>query len=188
MSTGKMSWTKRQTGVIGVGQTLSLEQQQLIAAVPRWKKEWVRPSSLKPSQNPNFKILKWVPDKSQDGSAGTDEEMQAAAQAVVNGSVPVPAAAPDPNATISLFPGAPAASATAAAPQPIPSAALAASQNPLAQVQQPEMSKPPAEQAPTIGGQAGSVQEAVKPLEGVPMEGVIGTGGQVSQQERSLVE
>ncbi|GAA5988340.1 hypothetical protein JCM11641_003487 [Rhodosporidiobolus odoratus] len=194
-SHGKINWTKRQTGVIGTG-TLSLEQQQILAPIPRWKKEWVRPTSLKPGQNPNFRILKWVRDESQDNSEGTEEEMQAALQEVTSGNVPLPAAPIDPNATISLFPttssSAPAAAPSStfgtAVPPHIPAATLAGAPNPVQRVMHADPSKPVAEQAKTIGGGETSVGEAVKPLQHVPTEGAIGTGGEVSQQERSLVE
>ncbi|GAA6043962.1 hypothetical protein JCM8097_004891 [Rhodosporidiobolus ruineniae] len=204
MQTAKqLHWTQRKTGVIGVSSTLTLEQQQILAAVPRWKKEWVRPTNLKPGQNPNYKVYKWVVDNSQGQSEGTEEEMQAALKEVTSGNIPLPSGAVDPSATISLDIGPTAGASTAAAtpalgatpslslggtpaPQPIPPAALQASANPLAAVMQANPAKPA--QAPTIGGAATSVSEAVKPLQGVPMEGVIGTGGDVKPSERSLAE
>ncbi|SCV71551.1 BQ2448_3139 [Microbotryum intermedium] len=41
---------------------LSSEQQAILAAVPTFKRTWVRPSFLKPHQRPNYKICKWVID------------------------------------------------------------------------------------------------------------------------------
>ncbi|GAA5889144.1 hypothetical protein JCM6882_009753 [Rhodosporidiobolus microsporus] len=215
------AWTQRRTGVIGVGgtTTLSLEQQQILASVPRWKKEWVRPTSLKPGQNPNHKILKWVPDTSQAQSAGSEEEMQAALKEVASGNVPLPSAAPagppDPSATISLgdmgpLPGAPASSSTAPGtaagtataspslapatpfyaspgPPPLPSSVLQSTSNPVGMVQHANPAKPVAEQAPLIGGGEQGVAGAVEGLQGVPLGGGVGTGGEVKQEERSLV-
>ncbi|GAA5859110.1 hypothetical protein JCM8547_004005 [Rhodosporidiobolus lusitaniae] len=211
MSEKQRHWTTRKTGVIGVGttQTLSLEQQQILASVPRWKREWVRPASLKPGQNPSFKVCKWVLDTSQGESEGTEEEMQAALKEVTAGNVPLPSSAPaaprDPSATISLFntPGATAAATASATPstsldgtpappaapavQPLTAAQLAASSNPVAAVQHANPNKPVAEQASTVkGGQAG-VGEAVKGLGEVEMGGGVGTGGEVKQEERSLL-
>ncbi|GAA5986120.1 hypothetical protein JCM10908_006417 [Rhodotorula pacifica] len=97
-------WGRPKAGPVGPTATLSLEQQQILAAVPRYKKAWVRPSSLKPGQNPNFKILKWVIDTDLDKSEGTEEEMREALEQVTAGNVPLPSAEPTPS-------GAPAAAA-----------------------------------------------------------------------------
>lgn len=76
----------------------------------RYKKAWVRPSSLKPGQNPKFKsaylacallepaashllppaVLKWVIDTDLDRSEGTEEEMREALEQVTAGNVPLP--------------------------------------------------------------------------------------------------
>ncbi|GAA5823139.1 hypothetical protein JCM11251_007498 [Rhodosporidiobolus azoricus] len=221
MQSAKQSaWTQRRTGVIGVGSgTLSLEQQQILASVPRWKKEWVRPASLKPGQNPNHKVLKWVPDMTQAQSAGSEEEMQAALKEVASGNVPLPSTSsaptgpPDPSQTISLgdmgpLPGAPASSSTApgtataspslaptpfyASPAPpplpyIPAAAMQTAPNPVGLVQHANPAKPVAEQAPLIGGGEQGVKGAVEGVKQVPPGGGVGTGGEVKQEERSLV-
>lgn len=60
------------------------------SVVQHWKREWVRPKSLKPGQNPGFKVMKWVlssetpePEEVEDGLVNaqpTDEEMAAAVQ------------------------------------------------------------------------------------------------------------
>ncbi|GAA5883416.1 hypothetical protein JCM3774_003678 [Rhodotorula dairenensis] len=86
-------WGRPKPGPVGPTATLSLEQQQILAAVPRYKQAWVRPSSLKPGQNPNFKILKWVIDTDLDKSEGTEEEMREALEQVAAGNVPLPSAA-----------------------------------------------------------------------------------------------
>ncbi|GJN92450.1 hypothetical protein Rhopal_005480-T1 [Rhodotorula paludigena] len=193
-------WQRPKPIPVGATTSLSLEQQQILAAVPRWKKAWVRPSNLRPGQNPNYKICKWVIDTDMAKSEGTEEEMQAALQEVTAGNVPLPesasaaaAATADSTAPTSLFPsavgtpaeGTPAPPAAAAPPAAVPAAALAASGNPIAQVQHADPAKPPQGTAPD--GTEPSVAEAVKPLEDVPMEGVIGTGGEVKQEHRSLV-
>lgn len=70
-------WQRPKPIPVGATTSLSLEQQQILAAVPvrthrlrrrqflpahsgcrpmqRWKKAWVRPSNLRPGQNPNYK-------------------------------------------------------------------------------------------------------------------------------------
>ncbi|BGP57215.1 hypothetical protein JCM8202_005346 [Rhodotorula sphaerocarpa] len=83
-------WARPKPLPVGPTATLSLEQQQILAAVPRYKKAWVRPSSLKPGQNPKFKILKWVIDTDLDRSEGTEEEMREALEQVTAGNVPLP--------------------------------------------------------------------------------------------------
>ncbi|KAK4703079.1 hypothetical protein P7C70_g3142, partial [Phenoliferia sp. Uapishka_3] len=50
----------------------------------RWKREWVRPASLKPHQSPGFRVRKWVLDTSVGGQEGTEEEMLAAALVVAS--------------------------------------------------------------------------------------------------------
>ncbi|GAA6003937.1 hypothetical protein JCM10207_006475 [Rhodosporidiobolus poonsookiae] len=192
---GNNHWTKRKPGVV-IGTPLSLEQQQILAAVPRWKKEWVRPSTLKQGQNPNFKILKWVIDNSQGESEGTEEEMQAALQEVTAGNVPLPS---DPAALASVTAtatatGTPTPAATSQvlslagtpAPQPVPPAVMQSAANPIAAVQHSNANKPVAEQAPTVGGAEGTVAEAVRPMEDVKMEDAIDKGGEVKPEERSL--
>lgn len=128
-----------------------------------------------------------------------------------------PSGPPDPTQTISLgdmgpLPGAPATSSTApgtatgtataspslaptpfyASPAPppiphIPASALQASTNPVGLVQHANPAQPVAEQAPLIGGGEQGVQGAVAGLQQVPVGGGVGTGGQVKQEERSLV-
>ncbi|KAL8293299.1 hypothetical protein RQP46_000993 [Phenoliferia psychrophenolica] len=83
-----MSQNSRWQARRGLGQfssknELSSQQQLLLAAVPRWKREWVRPSTLKPHQAPGFMVRKWVIDNSSDLQEGTEEEMAAAALIVV---------------------------------------------------------------------------------------------------------
>jgi hypothetical protein len=229
-------WTQRKTGVIGVGSTLTLAEQQILAPVtvrlfleplqhvcadllvltalqeglgstkqpqartePQFQ-EFVSFSPFPPPISPLlplflltpltnsllYLVLKWVIDDSQGQSEGTEEEMEKAMQEVTAGNVPLPSEPTDPNATISLF-GAPAPAASASV-QPITTAQLQSSTNPIAAVHHTNPSKPTAEQALTIGGQESSVQAAVSGLEEVPMEGVIGTGGEVKQEERSLAQ
>ncbi|BGP50394.1 hypothetical protein JCM10450v2_006313 [Rhodotorula kratochvilovae] len=177
-------WQRPKPLPVGGTTSLSLEQQQILAAVPRWKKAWVRPSNLKPGQNPNYKIYKWVLDTEMGESKGTEEEMQAALQEVAAGNVPLPSAlAGEQSADGSL---APSGTATPAhPPQQVSAAALQASANPLAQVQHADPAKPPV--GPAAGGQQPSVEEAVKGLADVPMEAAMDTT-EVKQEERSLVQ
>ncbi|KWU46010.1 hypothetical protein RHOSPDRAFT_24919 [Rhodotorula sp. JG-1b] len=91
MASNAHKWGRPKAGPVGPTATLSLEQQQILAAVPRYKKAWVRPASLKPGQNPNFKICKWVIDTDLDKSEGTEEEMREALEQVTAGNVPLPA-------------------------------------------------------------------------------------------------
>lgn len=65
--------------------SLSSEQQTLLSAVPRWKRAWVRPSTLKEGQNPNYKVCKWVIDTGKAEERATDEEMRAATSLVASG-------------------------------------------------------------------------------------------------------
>ncbi|KPV73618.1 uncharacterized protein RHOBADRAFT_54817 [Rhodotorula graminis WP1] len=186
-------WQRPKALPVGQTTSLSLEQQQILAAVPRWKKAWVRPSTLKPGQNPNYKVYKWVLDAEMGESKGTEEEMQAALQEVAAGNVPLPSAggpaAVDASGPASLAPSGTATPAPGAAPvhppQQVSAAALQASSNPLAQVQHADPAKPPAGPAPS--GAAPSVQEAVKGLGEVKMGAGI-DAVEVKREERSLVK
>ncbi|GAA5891238.1 hypothetical protein JCM8208_002556 [Rhodotorula glutinis] len=186
-------WQRPKALPVGQTTSLSLEQQQILAAVPRWKKAWVRPSTLKPGQNPNYKVYKWVLDAEMGESKGTEEEMQAALQEVAAGNVPLPSAggpaAVDASGPASLAPSGTATPAPGAAPahppQQVSAAALQASSNPLAQVQHADPAKPPAGPAPS--GAAPSVQEAVKGLGEVQMGAGI-DAVEVKREERSLVK
>ncbi|GAA6057285.1 hypothetical protein JCM3770_001698 [Rhodotorula araucariae] len=186
-------WQRPKPLPVGGTTSLSLEQQQILAAVPRWKKAWVRPSTLKPGQNPNYQIYKWVLDTEMGESKGTEEEMQAALQEVAAGNVPLPSATADQSAGGSLAPSGTATPALVPVPaagppnpsQQVSAAALQASANPLAQVQHADPAKPPAGPAPS--GEQPSVQEAVKGLGGVPMDAVMDTA-EVKREERSLVQ
>ncbi|BGP26424.1 hypothetical protein JCM10295v2_005377 [Rhodotorula toruloides] len=195
-------WSRPKALPVGVTTSLSLEQQQILAAVPRWKKAWVRPSTLKPGQNPNFKILKWVIDTDQDKSEGTEEEMQAALQEVAAGNIPLPGSSGGINAdgTITLDfggdgPSIPASgTATPALPPaapplvaPVPASTLQASSNPIALVQHANPAKPATGPAPS-GAEPG-VKDAVKGLEDVDMKDVTtDQGPAVGRDERSLVQ
>lgn len=64
---------------------LSSEQQTLLSAVPRWKRAWVRPTTLKEGQNPSYKVCKWVIDRGKGEEQGTVEEMANAARMVASG-------------------------------------------------------------------------------------------------------
>ncbi|GAA6006050.1 hypothetical protein JCM11491_002012 [Sporobolomyces phaffii] len=187
MATGNR-WAARGKGSFVARDNLSLEQQQILAAVPRWKKEWVRPSNLQPGQNPNYKIYKWVIDTSADKSSGTAEEMEAAVEQVQAGNVP------NVDGTVSSTGDAPGGAATqpgsngstpappAPAPPPqVPTSTLSASTNPMKDVMQTGS-------AQSGGVTAQSVQDAVKPLQGVPAEGLIGGGGATEQKDKSLME
>ncbi|GAA5922026.1 hypothetical protein JCM3775_003468 [Rhodotorula graminis] len=186
-------WQRPKALPVGQTTSLSLEQQQILAAVPRWKKAWVRPSTLKPGQNPNYKVYKWVLDAEMGESKGTEEEMQAALQEVAAGNVPLPSAggpaAVDASGPASLAPSGTATPAPGAVPvhlpQQVSAAALQASSNPLAQVQHADPAKPPAGPAPS--GAAPSVQEAVKGLGEVKMGAGI-DAVEVKREERSLVK
>ncbi|BGP02017.1 hypothetical protein RTBOTA2_005215 [Rhodotorula toruloides] len=195
-------WSRPKALPVGVTTSLSLEQQQILAAVPRWKKAWVRPSTLKPGQNPNFKILKWVIDTDQDKSEGTEEEMQAALQEVAAGNIPLPGSSGGINAdgtiTLDFGSGAPSVpasgTATPALPPavppaavPVPASTLQASSNPIALVQHANPAKPATGPAPS--GVEPSVKEAVKGLEDVDMKDVTtDQGPAVGRDERSLVQ
>ncbi|BGP34053.1 hypothetical protein JCM10296v2_005868 [Rhodotorula toruloides] len=184
-------WSRPKALPVGVTTSLSLEQQQILAAVPRWKKAWVRPSTLKPGQNPNFKILKWVIDTDQDKSEGTEEEMQAALQEVAAGNIPLPGSSGGINAdgTITLDFGSTPALPPAAPPlaAPVPASTLQASSNPIALVQHANPAKPATGPAPS--GAEPSVKDAVKGLEDVDMKDVTtDQGPAVGRDERSLVQ
>lgn len=62
---------------------LSVHQQTLLAAVPRWKREWVKASTL--DGNSGVLIRKWVIDTSAGREEGTEEEMQEALKVVASG-------------------------------------------------------------------------------------------------------
>ncbi|GAA5996955.1 hypothetical protein JCM5350_000001, partial [Sporobolomyces pararoseus] len=183
-------WAARKGGSFVARDALSFEQQQILAAVPRWKKEWVRPSNLQPGQNPNYKILKWVIDTSADKSSGTAEEMEAAVEQVTAGKVPnvdgtvssanpaeAQASAPQPGSNSST----PAPTSTPATlPTQVPTTTLANSSNPLKEVMQTDS-------AQMVGGEQ-TVQEAVQPLKAVSSEGLVGAGGATEQKDKSLME
>lgn len=134
-----------------------------------------------------FTVLKWVVDTSADKSSGTVEEMEAAVEQVTagnneeavstttgevgnaaqsgsNGSTPVPPAAAAPTTQV-------------------PTATLANSSAPIKEV----MQSGSAQDGGVTTGQ-GMVQEAVKPLEGVPSQGLVDGGGQTEQKDKSLME
>ncbi|GAA5970521.1 hypothetical protein JCM3765_000119, partial [Sporobolomyces pararoseus] len=182
-------WAARKGGSFVARDALSFEQQQILAAVPRWKKEWVRPSNLQPGQNPNYKILKWVIDTSADKSSGTAEEMEAAVEQVTAGKVPnVDGTVSSNSAEAQATAAQPASngstpapvSTPATLPAQVPAATLANSSNPMKEVMQTDS-------AQTVSGEQ-TVQEAVQPLKSVPSEGLIGGGGVTEQKDKSLME
>ncbi|KAK4057067.1 hypothetical protein OIO90_001967 [Microbotryomycetes sp. JL221] len=82
---GTGRYTGRKVGGSFVARSeLNAQQQAVLAAVPvsqsrelHWKRQWVRPAVLKPGQQPNFKVLKWVlatddptDDNNDDGMNG----------------------------------------------------------------------------------------------------------------------
>ncbi|GAA5939434.1 uncharacterized protein JCM15063_006178 [Sporobolomyces koalae] len=179
-------WAARKGGTFVARDALSFEQQQILAAVPRWKKEWVRPSNLQPGQNQNYKILKWVIDTSADKSEATAEEMEAAVEQVTAGNVPnvdgtVSSDTPAPtSAPIDTTPVPPPVTAATAA---VPNANLASTTEPLKAV----MHEGSAQQ----GGDSSmdTVQQAVEPLENVPNpEALVDAGEETKQNDKSLME
>ncbi|KAM0790679.1 hypothetical protein ACM66B_004538 [Microbotryomycetes sp. NB124-2] len=68
---GTGRWTGRKGGTFVSRAELNPQQQAVLAAVPHWKRQWVRPAHLKPGQSPNFKVLKWV--LSSDDPAQRDD-------------------------------------------------------------------------------------------------------------------
>ncbi|GAA6063395.1 hypothetical protein JCM10212_002966 [Sporobolomyces blumeae] len=196
MATTNNRWAARKGGSFVARDALSFEQQQILAAVPRWKKEWVRPASLQPGQNSNFKILKWVIDTSADKSSGTAEEMEAAVEQVAAGNVPnvdgtLPAAGTVTATTTAggSQPGsgrstpAPAVPAAAAQPKPVSAATLEKTSNPVKEVMQAGSA-----QAGEVSTGSAVVQDAVQPLQGVATDKLVDAGGQTEQKDKSLME
>ncbi|GAA5912786.1 uncharacterized protein JCM6883_006235 [Sporobolomyces salmoneus] len=179
-------WAARKGGSFVARDALSIEQQQILAAVPRWKREWVRPTNLQPGQSPNFKILKWVIDTSADKSSGTVEEMEAAVEQVTQGNVPIsngdslserPSQPPGSNGST------PAPSLTIPNPtEQVSAARLENSSNVLREVMQTNSAQTPATETTQ------TVEEAVQPLLNVPSKGLIDGGDATGQKDKSLME
>lgn len=162
-------------------------------------------------------VLKWVIDTDQDKSAGTEEEMREALEQVTAGNVPLPseqdqgAAQADPttaaDASSAPTSAVPSAAATGPVPTPsigtpatgtpapadatsaqaaIPSTELAHASNPIAQAQGNDPAKPA--EGPAPGGEAISVQEAVKGLGEVEMDAAVDAGPSVPDEAKSLVQ
>ncbi|TKA55729.1 hypothetical protein B0A53_02865 [Rhodotorula sp. CCFEE 5036] len=148
MASNAHKWGRPKAVPVGPTATLSLEQQQILAAVPRYKKAWVRPASLKPGQNPNFKICKWVIDTDLDKSEGTEEEMREALEQVTAGNVPLPSTETE---AAPILAGGTAAAAIAAAGGPAgPSGSTVSSALPTGAA--PTPSTTTAAGTPTSGG------------------------------------
>jgi len=174
----------------------------------------VRPTNLQPGQNPNYKskfcsfisnfallltdspsvVLKWVVDTSADKSSGTVEEMEAAVEQVTAGNnVEESGLRTTGEAGNAALPGlngsTPAPPPPASAPTTqVATATLESSSNPIKEVMQPGSAQEGGVTTVTGGQGQGIVHEAVKPLEGVPSQGLVDGGGQTEQKDKSLME
>ncbi|SCZ89164.1 BZ3500_MvSof-1268-A1-R1_Chr1-1g01000 [Microbotryum saponariae] len=129
-------WQQRNRGSFVPRSELSSEQQAILAAVPTFKRTWVRPSFLKPHQRPNYKICKWVidatPSTRMEFEKDTTSErgaLQTTGASTVQNSTPTPTPTPVPiSAVIDLTGG-------ATTPIPIPVATSAPAPAPIVVVQ-----------------------------------------------------
>lgn len=173
----------------------------------------MRPTNLQPGQNPNYKskfcsfisnfallladspsvVLKWVVDTSADKSSGTVEEMEAAVEQVTAGNnVEESGSTTTGEAGNAALPGSngstPALPPPAAPTAQVATATLESSSNPIKEVMQPGSAQEGGVTTVTGGQGQGIVHEAVKPLEGVPSQGLVDGGGKTEQKDKSLME